>query len=299
MDNSAVLQFVELAKHLTAAKAELNTLGRLEKNIFAFSETQEELDEVIKSMADATNRILDSVERIEKFDKRVILHNYSKTIHGLITQVYENCSFQDLSGQRIQKVSRMLKDVEKSLNQIFSQYDVGGSTQSAITAEKVKQIFYMKNMLEKLKSELLQTNSSKIESKLLSNSFNELEEVITSAEKATNFILNSAEGMQAICNKVMGSDKKEFQGYINEIFETCSFQDLISQRVRKVLKTFDQINKIILKLYKFVQSDELFKGLAEEQIIDDANNLLNGPQLPQKALKQDVIDALMDIDKKK
>lgn len=294
MDQTTVSQYIELAKQLDSAKSELNGLGRFNNNIFTFSETQEQLDAIIQNMADATNRILDNVEEIEKLSQKDISAAHSDKISPLITQIYENCTFQDLSGQRISKVSKILKDVERLFNQIFEQYEVEESEkeQTKITAEKIKQIFHMKNMLEKLKSELLEINEIKVESKLLSSSFNELEEVISNAERATHFILSSVEGLHVVCNKVSDSVKNEFQACINSIFEACSFQDLVGQRIRKVLRTLDQINKIILKIYKYVKNDESLKSLSKDQVIEDGH-ILHGPQMPQKALKQDVVDALM------
>ena len=58
--------------------------------------------------------ILDSVEKIEKASSS--LQGESKDAIGTaITNIYEACNFQDITGQRINKVVRTLKQIEEKV----------------------------------------------------------------------------------------------------------------------------------------------------------------------------------------
>jgi len=72
----------------------------------------DELDAVVTATATATDVILDAMETVETVagdlqgEQREILET-------LVTRVYEACSFQDVTGQRITKVVATLKSIEQ------------------------------------------------------------------------------------------------------------------------------------------------------------------------------------------
>ncbi|MBA4249552.1 MAG: hypothetical protein C0432_02140 [Candidatus Puniceispirillum sp.] len=297
MDHAAILQLEEFSKYLDCARSDLQDLGCFRNNLFIFSETQEQLDVIVQSMVDATNRILDNAEEINQFFQKSKLNNSFSKVQEAITKIYENCIFQDLTGQRIKKVSQILNDVELLLNQIFAEYSSheGHPLSVDMGSEKINQICKVINILKKLKSELLQEDNPQVESKLLNFSFKELEEVIQFAEQSTHRILNSAESLEKMCGEIEAVDQKELKTKIANIFEACSFQDLVGQRIRVVLRTFDHINKIILKIYMYVKKDDKSNDFPSPKMSIDGNKLY-GPQLPQNALKQDIVDNLMSDD---
>ncbi len=77
-----------------------------------------ELDAVVKAAEDATNQILDSVEIIQSNidglpeDKNSIILNE-------ITKIFEACNFQDISGQRINKVINTLIEIDNGINELM------------------------------------------------------------------------------------------------------------------------------------------------------------------------------------
>ncbi len=82
-----------------------------------------ELGAAIDAMEKATDKILQSAERIDDCAKALALAQHTDYGRGLaqdiqehVVQLYEACNFQDLTGQRIGKVIATLGDVEERLS---------------------------------------------------------------------------------------------------------------------------------------------------------------------------------------
>ncbi|PIR37864.1 MAG: hypothetical protein COV35_08015 [Alphaproteobacteria bacterium CG11_big_fil_rev_8_21_14_0_20_39_49] len=100
-----------------SAKMEFN-----DKKDNVIESASSELDAVIESTEQATDTILDSAERIQK----IILNNpkneMSKSITDNVMIIFEACNFQDITGQRIKKISKALDFIEHSAGHILSKY---------------------------------------------------------------------------------------------------------------------------------------------------------------------------------
>ena len=73
-----------------------------------------ELDEVIKATEEASNKIMDAAEKIQS------LSAGNAAISAQVTEIFEACSFQDITGQRIRKVLGLLTDIEKSIQHVMT-----------------------------------------------------------------------------------------------------------------------------------------------------------------------------------
>ncbi len=137
----------------------------------------------------------------------------------------------------------------------------------------------------------------------------ELDEVVSATEGATNTIMESCEGIDSLVDeaRTLSDDPaltEKFDGVterINLIFEACSFQDITGQRVSKVVNSLkfieERVNAIILTWGR----DELDKVVVEiKEEKDEYKRYLHGPQLPGKGVDQAKVDQLLaqtDIDK--
>lgn len=78
----------------------------------------DELDAIVQHTELATNQIFAAVESIEAatagIDPAV-----AEKITEAVTQIYEACSFQDLTGQRIGKVMRALREVQTRVGSLL------------------------------------------------------------------------------------------------------------------------------------------------------------------------------------
>ncbi len=100
-----------LSRFIRHAKLEIAALRPDEIQDKHLPSATDELDAIVGSTAEATHTILDSVERIEKVC--ATLSGDAKTdIANAVTSIYEACNFQDITGQRIGKVVRTLKQIE-------------------------------------------------------------------------------------------------------------------------------------------------------------------------------------------
>ena len=90
----------------------------------------DELDAVLGHTAEAANEILDCCEGLESL-ARDLPPGPAAAVAAAVTRIYEACSFQDITGQRIAKVVAVLKSIEGRLGQIGERY--GATPPSVIT----------------------------------------------------------------------------------------------------------------------------------------------------------------------
>lgn len=77
------------------------------------SDASNQLHDVLQATEDATNRILDAATAIQGASQ-------DPQITDLVTQIYEACNFQDITGQRIKKVLQNLSVLDEKLLKLAS-----------------------------------------------------------------------------------------------------------------------------------------------------------------------------------
>ncbi len=92
----------------------------------------DELDAIVDHTAAATNEILDCCDVLEGVAGRIGGEDGAK-LSGAITRIYEACSFQDITGQRIGKVVAALKAIEARIASVTGRY--AEVTQPVVEAE--------------------------------------------------------------------------------------------------------------------------------------------------------------------
>lgn len=91
-----------------------------------------ELDEIVKSTEEATNQVMQQAEIILAADTTDI-DAYKDKVSSAVMQIFESCSFQDITGQRINKVIKTLSYVEERVGSII---DVLGLPQPEAIEDK-------------------------------------------------------------------------------------------------------------------------------------------------------------------
>jgi chemotaxis protein CheZ len=115
-------QLRALAHYIETTRKEL---GRLRPNDIAehhIPNATDELDAVVKETEDATNAIMQAAEGIESATAK-LEGEAQATFSGAVTKIYEACSFQDITGQRIRKVVRALKEIEAKVAHMVATLD--------------------------------------------------------------------------------------------------------------------------------------------------------------------------------
>jgi chemotaxis protein CheZ len=113
----------QLARYIQAAKREIAEIQPhdLSERIPAATD---ELDAVVDHTAEATGTILDAAESMEKLSAGVPPET-GNLIAGAVTRIYEACNFQDVTGQRINKVVITLKYIEQKIDALLGAFGGG------------------------------------------------------------------------------------------------------------------------------------------------------------------------------
>jgi chemotaxis protein CheZ len=110
-----------LANYIHSAKAEIAQLRPDEVKDKYLSSASDELDAIVDATADATNSIMDATEMIEAVMAEVE-PELSEKLMDATTKIYEACTFQDITGQRITKVVNALKHIEEKIDALVEAF---------------------------------------------------------------------------------------------------------------------------------------------------------------------------------
>lgn len=119
-------QIEEMNEHIHRAKMQIASLRHPKAEDDRLVSATTELDAIIKDTEMATHTILESAEQID--DLAMTLKNsapsdfvaeHVEQIAFLVTKVFESCNFQDITGQRINKVVRTLEFVEERVHNMI------------------------------------------------------------------------------------------------------------------------------------------------------------------------------------
>jgi chemotaxis protein CheZ len=101
----------QLAQFIQSAKREIAAVRPEQIGAHDIPLATDELDAVVGAAEEATGNILDAAETIEGLCPELD-PAHAQRIQTAVTQIYESCNFQDITGQRITKVVKTLKHIE-------------------------------------------------------------------------------------------------------------------------------------------------------------------------------------------
>jgi chemotaxis protein CheZ len=116
----------------------------------------------------------------------------------------------------------------------------------------------------------------------------QLDAVVSGTERATQQILEAAEGIDDAANTLSASLKSEqehalstdIRDHVVRIFEACNFQDLTGQRISKVLATLQFVENSVARMMEIWGGREVVKGYAGAILPEgQEKKLVNGPKL--------------------
>lgn len=106
-----------LGRTVRRAKAEIAALSPQDLGASHIPAASDELDAVVSHTATATNEILDVCEGLERLQAG-LKGEAAEALGTAVTRIYEACSFQDVTGQRIAKVVTALKTIEARITAV-------------------------------------------------------------------------------------------------------------------------------------------------------------------------------------
>jgi chemotaxis protein CheZ len=124
----------------------------------------------------------------------------------------------------------------------------------------------------------------------------ELGAIVKATEDATNSIMGCAEAVMA----ADAVDPKAYKALVDQqmmrVFEACSFQDVIGQRIAKVVETLQQIEQRVSRFAEAMRAKDLsgFIDQHERSRTERKNRfMLNGPAREGEGIAQAQVDQLL------
>ena len=116
----------------------------------------------------------------------------------------------------------------------------------------------------------------------------QLNDVLQMTEQATITILDAATAVGGVVDdsSLGEAEKSTIHEHIGKIYESCSFQDISGQRIKKVLKHVTDLESKLQRLA------ETARGQQKNETDVSDGSLMNGPALTSDAPSQEDIDNL-------
>lgn len=118
---SLLAEVEELGRTIASAKQEIAALKVDDITDSHIPFATDELDAIVQHTASATHNILESCETLDEVAGHLSGEVAAK-LQEATTRIYEACSFQDITGQRITKVVGTLKTIEMKVAQIVATF---------------------------------------------------------------------------------------------------------------------------------------------------------------------------------
>jgi chemotaxis protein CheZ len=117
-ETALLAEVEELANTLANARAEIAALQADDITESHIPSATDELDAIVAHTAAATDIILECCEKLDVLGP-TLTGDAARVVQDVTTQVYEACSFQDITGQRITKIVATLKSIESKVAHII------------------------------------------------------------------------------------------------------------------------------------------------------------------------------------
>src|SRR5262249_54811599 len=118
-------------KTIARTKAEIAAIKPDAEHQGKFGEATEELDSIVHATEGATSDILAAAEQVQEvawtLREQGVETEFCDLLDGRATDIYTACSFQDLTGQRTQKVINVLRYLEGRINAMIKIWGLDGA----------------------------------------------------------------------------------------------------------------------------------------------------------------------------
>ena len=131
------MEIRRLSEFIHAARAGIVTIKTEEVKKEFIPTATDELDAIIEATAVATNAIMDATETIDKV-AGALTGDANAQLMDVTTKIYEACGFQDITGQRITKVVKALKQIEERVDAMVAAFGADGTGRPAKTSQSTK-----------------------------------------------------------------------------------------------------------------------------------------------------------------
>ena len=109
----------DLADYIEDARVEISSLSPEHEDTAGIPRAGKELDAIVEATESATDTIMQAAEDLMSFDSDNF-DDYKEHVNTEVMKIFEACSFQDITGQRISKVVGTLNQVEDRVEKLIS-----------------------------------------------------------------------------------------------------------------------------------------------------------------------------------
>ncbi len=117
LDTTVGDDFHQIMEKISQTRDDMQLLNMPNNEVCPLTDAENELKMVVKATEDATNRIMSAAETIMTADPKDPAH-YHLTVESKVMEIFEACSFQDITGQRINRVVETLDFVDYRIHKI-------------------------------------------------------------------------------------------------------------------------------------------------------------------------------------
>ena len=184
---------------------------------------------------------------------------------------------------------QVIKIINSVINKVGDTGDVSRET-------IFKELNNLQSIIQEARRDVGAMKPMDIKDKHIPVATDELDAVIQATAGATGAIMDCCEVIESKASALTGPEGAEICGEVTKIYEACSFQDITGQRIKKVVTTLRTIEDKVSRLMEIIGDrlpgiEDTGSGGDEKPTGDKA--LLNGPQMPDKAITQADIDKLL------
>lgn len=134
IDKTVYKEFAEIASYIESMKSDIAGLQANDLKQLHLPTAGRELDAVVTSTEEATNTIMECAEAIMSADDSD--HDvYKALVDEQVMRIFEACSFQDITGQRISKVVETLNMIDERVSR-FAQRMRIADTEGPLTEDE-------------------------------------------------------------------------------------------------------------------------------------------------------------------
>ncbi|WP_025898098.1 protein phosphatase CheZ [Sneathiella glossodoripedis] len=118
-----------MVNFIVSARSEISQIRPKDLKRDKLPRAGKELDAIVEATESATNQIMEAAEKI--MDARVTEAN---VVNDACMDIFEACSFQDITGQRISKVVSTLEYIETYLDKLTAAWGHDENSEAAVEA---------------------------------------------------------------------------------------------------------------------------------------------------------------------
>lgn len=156
----------------------------------------------------------------------------------------------------------------------------------------------LRSIIEEARASIGTVGATDITGKHIPTATDELDAVVLATADATGQIMDACEVIENIAASLADDVSNDITAHVTKIYESCSFQDITGQRIKKVVGALKAIEEKVQALLNVIGDTAKSAGSGSTESDHskpfDEKALLNGPQLPGGAISQDDIDKLLE-----